>query len=550
MSTLSAQRVDTPATASPRRVSQPAPLANFWTQVRFMARRDRLRAPVWVLAFVGVVVASTASVVGLYSTPAELDNYATVAQASAAIKAVTGPGYGLDHPTQGTVVMNELALYTYVGVSLLCVFMLVRHTRAEEETDRAELVRAAPVGRYSALAAAIAWVFVLSLLVTIGNVIALVAFGLPAGGSLAYGAATLLTACVFIGVTAVAAQVASSARAALSLAGVVLAAFFLVRAVADMGNGAMTWLSPLGVALAIRPFADERWWVLVPLTILSAVLLVVAVVLMGRRDLGGGLLSQRPGPSEGAAWMGSPFTLAVRLQRASVIGWLVGIGVIAFFYGLVSDQAAALADNQAVADILAQAGEGTITEMYLATIMLVLALVGSGFTVSSVLRLRSEEIGLRAAPVLAMPVDRRRWLASHFLVAVIGSLLLMVVGGLMAGLGNLVQTGDGGEIVPLIGAALTMFVGLLVIAAFTVALVGISARWSVAAWGSVVVALVIGLLAETLGLAQWIQDVSPFEHLPALPAASFDVVPVLALIAVACALTLVGMVAIRQRDIG
>ncbi len=114
-------------------------------------------------------------------------------------------------------------------------------------------------GRYATLAAAITWVFLLSLAISVGNSIVMVAFGLSAGGSLAYGAATLATAWVFIGIAAVTAQVAARARASLSMQGSVLGFFFLVRAVGDMGNGWTTWLSPIGVAQAIRPFADERW---------------------------------------------------------------------------------------------------------------------------------------------------------------------------------------------------------------------------------------------------------------------------------------------------
>jgi ABC-2 type transport system permease protein len=515
-----------------------------------MVRRDRVRMPVWVLSFVGLVVASIGSVVALYSTPEDLQTYAVVAQANAAIKALAGPGYGLDDPTQGAVVMNEVALYTYVAIALMCIFMLVRHTRAEEETDRAELVRAAPVGRFATLAAAILWVFTISLMISVGNVLAMVAFGLPVVGSLAYGAATLLTACVFIGVAAVTAQVASSARASLSMAGAVLGLFFLIRAVGDMGNEWMSWLSPIGVALAIRPFDDERWWVLIPLVAITVVLLAAAVVLMGRRDLGAGLMSQRPGPPQASVRLRSPFALALRLQRVSVIGWLVAIGILGFFFGLVSDQAEAFADNEAIAEMFAQAGEGTITESFLATIILMIALFGSGFTVASVLRLRSEEMSLRAEPILATPVDRRRWLASHLTVALLGSFALMVVGGLMAGLGYAAETGDTSQVVPLLGAAVSMFVALVVLAGFTVALVGVDVRWSIAAWAAVAVVLVVGLLSGTLDLPQWARNVSPFTHVPALPAASFDIVPMLILGAVAAGFIAIGMSMVRRRDIG
>ena len=122
-------------------------LAGFGRLLRFLGRRDRLRAAIWLAAIVGIFSVSVASVVGLYATPTELRSYANLALADPAIKAFAGPGNGLANPTQGAVVMNETMLYSYVAIALMCIFLMVRHTRAEEETDRAELVRAGPVGR-------------------------------------------------------------------------------------------------------------------------------------------------------------------------------------------------------------------------------------------------------------------------------------------------------------------------------------------------------------------------------------------------------------------
>ena len=43
-------------------------------------------------------------------------------------------------------------------------------------------------------------------------------------------------------------------------------------------------------------------------------------------------------------------------------------------------------------------------------------------------------------------------------------------------------------------------------------------------------------------------DVSPYEHVPGLPAASFAAGPLLALTAVAATLTAAGLVGFRRRD--
>jgi ABC-2 type transport system permease protein len=532
------------------RRSQPRPLAGFGSLLRFMMRRDRVRAPVWIAAVVGVVAASVASVAGLYQTQSDLQEYADIARADAAFKAFAGPGYGLDDPTLGAVTMNEILIYSFVGVALMCVFLLVRHTRAEEETDRAELVRAAGVGRLATLAAACTWVAIINVVVAIGLTLSLLAFGLTTTGSLAYGAATCAVGMVFIGVAAVAAQIASSARAATAGAGTTLAFFFLLRAVGDLGTSWLTWLSPLGWAQSIRAFADERWWVLVLLALAAAGLTTGAFVLSVERDLGAGFFRQRPGPVAGNARLASPLALAARLQRTSLISWTIGLAIIGGFFGIIADEAEKMLESEAIAEFFEQAGAGTPTELFLATVVLMTALTASGYTVSTVLRLRTEELAVRAEPVLATPVSRRRWLLSYLTVSAVGTTVLMVVTGLAVGLGSAAQLGTADDILPVLGAMLAMVPALLVLAAVAVALVGWRPRWAPLAWAGVAVSAVVGLLAETLKLPDWLRNVSPFEHVPPLPAADFDWIPLALLVLVAIGLTGVGLGGINRRDIG
>lgn len=528
----------------------PRPLAALGQQLRFVARRDRVRGSVWVAAVVGIFASSTWSVIELYSTPSELQSYGELASADPALKAVAGPGYGLDDPTQGAVVMNEMGLYTLIAVALMCLFLVLRHTRSEEETDRAELVRSAPVGRYASLTAALIWVGALNLVVAVGVTASLLAFGLATGGSVAYGLALLGIGAVFTGIAGVVAQVADSARAATALGGALLGLFFLLRAVGDLGNGWMSWLSPLGWAQGIRPYADERWWVLGPLALAAGLLVVGAVALSSGRDLGAGFLSQRPGPANAGPRLASPVAMAARLQRGSLVGWTVGVAVTGFFFGIVADQADSLLENEAVADFLAQSGAASPTDSFLATIVLMIALLASGFTVSSVLRLRGEELAGRADPTIASPVSRRRWAASHLVVAVVGSAVMLLAGGLAAGLAYALQVGDLGEAASTVGAALVMLPALAVLAGLAFALFGLVSRWSPLAWAGLALGVLVGLLAETLNLPQWTRDLSPFEHVPAMPAESFALAPVAALCAVAAALVAVGFSAIGRRDIG
>ena len=109
-----------------------------------------------------------------------------------------------------------------------------------------------------------------------------------------------------------------------------------------------------------------------------------------RRDFGAGLLTQRSGRPNAPASLASPLGLAVRLQRASIVAWSVGLAAIGFFYGIVGEQAESIfKENPELEAYLRQLGDTSITDTFLATSIQMMALLAMGLTVSSVLRLRA-----------------------------------------------------------------------------------------------------------------------------------------------------------------
>ncbi len=517
--------------------------------VRLVLRRDRFRAAMWLLGLVGLMAVSASSVVALYQTPEQLAGYARTVRGNSALIIQAGPGYGLDEPTVGAVMMNETSLWMFVAVAVMSVFMVVRHTRTEEETGRAELVRAAPVGRHAALAAAIVGTLLVNIAVAAGNVVALLVAGLPAVGSVAFGASMVGVGMVFGGVAAVAAQVASGSRAALAAGGAMVGVAFVLRAIGDVGNGVLSWTSPIGWAQAIRPYADERWWVLVLPVVATSASVVVARTLQDHRDAGSGLVGERAGRAEATPSLSTAFGLAVRLQRGSLIGWTVGLALLAFFYGLVADQAEQIIeDNPDMADFLAQLGVGSVTDAFLSTAMSIMALFATGFTVSSVLRLRSEEVAGRVDPLLAAPVSRRRWAAGHLVVALVGSALLALVCGLAMGTATAIVLGDTTRVAELTAAGAVMVPAMWVLAGAAMLLHGLRPQWALASWALVAWAFVVAMFATVLDLPQWVSNLSPFEHVPALPAAPMAWLPLVVLSVVAALEIAVGLIALDRRD--
>jgi len=516
---------------------------------RFILRRDRVRILVWIVAIVALAALTVVGIKGVFPTQAALDQTAAATAHNAAAIAFNGAPQGLN--TVGGQVAFQFGAGGMVLVALMSIFMLGRLTRGEEEAGRLEVVRSLPVGIHANTLAAAITVATMNLAVGALTSGALMAQGLPAVGSVLFGVSLILVGFVFGGVALFVAQVTENTRVVYGAAGAALGAAYVLRAVGDIGDGTVSWFSPIGVAQKARPFADERWWPLLLLVAATVLLVAAASALAVRRDLGAGLVAPRPGPAAAAPTLGHPLGLAFRLQRGSLLGWGAGVLVVGIGYGWIGPSVDAfIGQNKALAELLAGAGGGSLTDLYFAASFRLMALLATGFAIGSTLRVRSEETSMRADVILATPVSRWRFAASHLAVACAGSVILLAVAGLATGLAYGLAGGGLQSVPRLFVAALVYAPAMWVMVGLAIALDGLAPRWVGASWAILAACVVVGFLGAVLNLPRWLQDLSPFERVPQLPAASLTVLPLLAMSVLAAGLILIGLTGLRRRDIG
>ena len=329
--------------------------------------------------------------------------------------------------------------------------------------------------------------------------------------------------------------------------GVVLRAAYVLRAAGDAGNGTLTWLSPIGWGRETHAFAGDRWWPLLLCLVATGGLAAAAFRLLARRDLGAGLLRARPGPARGR--LRDDLALAFRLQRGGLLAWTAGLLAVGIVLGSIGTSAADLIDSsQGIADVLKREG-GDVVDAFFASVFVLLALIASGYTLSSALKLRAEESAGHAELLLSAPVARLRWAAGHLLIALAGSGVVLLASGLGAGIAYALGSHDAAQIPRLAGAALAELPAVWVLGGVAGALFGALPRAVSAVWAALGACVLIWLLGPLLHVPPWILDVSPFQHLPAEPAVAFDLAPALGLIAVAAALAATGLAAFRARDV-
>jgi ABC-2 type transport system permease protein len=528
-------------------------LAGTGALARLVLRRDRILLLLWVvvLALLPVAIANTLS--DLYPTAAERQSYLDIVTGNPTLLALYGHAFG---SSLGALTAWRLG-GTVLLVGLASILTVVRHTRAEEEAGRRELLGSTVAGWQAPLFAALVVVFGANLVLGALAAVGLVAYGLPAAGSVAFGLSWAMFGWAFAAVAAVAAQMTEGARAARGISIAVLGLCFLLRVAGDVGKkdgpSWISWLSPLGWAQRLRPFAEERWWVFALFAGLVAVLVAVAYALSARRDLGSGLLPARLGPAAAGPWLRSPLGLAWRLQRGSLLAWSAGFAVVGAILGSIAQAGVEVIQDNPQLRVMVErlGGSSGLADTYFAAVMGLLGLVASGYAIGAALRLRSEEANGGAEPVLACAVSRMRWVTSHLAFAFLGPAVVLGAAGLAAGLAYGLSAGDvGRETTRVLWAALVQLPAVWVLVGVAVALFGVLPRFmAFGGWTVRAVCVLIEEFGRPLQLSKRILDLSPFAHVPKLPGGEVSAASLLWLALIVVALGAVGLLGFRRRDI-
>lgn len=515
--------------------------------LRLYLRRDRVSLPLWVLLLsLPLATVYVGSIEKVYPTQAARAGFAASIMASPAQRALYGQVY---NDSLGAVGIWKAGMF-HVLIAVAVILTVIRHTRADEESGRTELVDSTGVGRYASLTAALILSFGASIATGAIGATGLFATNVAQGGSLAFGAALAGTGMVFTAVTAVTAQLSASARFARGTAFSVLGAAFTLRAIGDASSGTLSWLSPLGWSLQVRPYAGDHWWVLLLHLVTAAVLTVMAYRLLAGRDVGAGLVAERAGPPTASPGLRNVFGLAWRLDRGALLLWTVGLSLYGLVMGSVAQGIGDEIGDGVARDIVARMGGTTaLEEAFLAVAFAMMGMVASAFAISLTLRLHQEEAGLRAETTLAGAVSKMHWLASHLVFALLGSAVAMLLAGATGGLVYGVAAGDvGGKLAIVVGTAAVQLPAVWLATAVTVGLFGLAPRFAPVAWGVLIGFIALYLIGSLAGFPQWVLDLEPFAHVPRV-GGSFTAVPLLWLLAVDAALITLGAMAFRWRDL-
>ncbi|GAB10374.1 putative polyketide ABC transporter permease protein [Gordonia araii NBRC 100433] len=525
-------------------------LASTGILTRLNLRRERIIAPVTVGLLIATNAATVSSIRTLYGTVEERQALAAGAAGNSAFKLLLGP---LEHVQSDAAIASWRAGLFMIATAAVCaVLMVTRLTRKEEELGRVELIRAARTGRLAPMTAAVLVALGFALVVGAGMAALMSSGGATGREAALVGGQYASTSLAAIGLAALTAQIATTARLANLLAVSVVLGGYVVRGAGDAAGWEwLHWTNPVGWAQRMDPFGAGSWWP----ALLSVVVFVAGVAaatwVSGHRDLEGGLVAPRPGPpSSGIASIGA---LTARLNRGGFFGWMAGIGVFALLIGILVNAASSLTeDNPQMVDYLHRlGGPGELTKVFFAVIMSYLGFAAATWAVTAMSRVRADESAGRTEVLLATPASRGAYLASQLALVMVGIAVLLLVSGVLVGIGAGAVTGDWATMLSdSVRGAAVQIPAALVIGVGVVALYGIAPRLVVGGgWAMVVGAFLLGPMGELFGLPQAVRNLSPFTHLPAVPSAPMSWGPIVVLSLVVAALAGAGWWWFRRRDI-
>jgi ABC-2 type transport system permease protein len=525
-----------------------------WTKLlRLALRRDRVYLTCWI---VGLVALGTLFVPIFPQVAGSEAEMATLGEMmnNPAMVAMCGLRYGGDY-TMAIMYTQMMLVWMALAFAAMSILLVARHTRGDEEAGRLEVLRSLPVGRSANLLA-------VAVLAVIANAIpaALIGLIMPVfqvdtidlPGSLVSGAALGACGLVFAAFTLIVAQVMPSSRGTTGVAMAAMGVAYLVRAYGDVSAPNVALATPFGLIEKTEPFYTNAYWP-VWVSLGAAVILgAVGLWLNRARDLGLGLLPQRPGRAHAPRLLGGELGLGWRLIRGTLIAWAATVFVVAAAYGSVMGDMAGFIESSEVYQQLMQVtpGQADLVSPIVATLQLIMAIIGAVPVILAVNRLAGEEKKGRLDQVYGTAASRRRLFLGHALLAGLAAVVMQLLAGL--GFGLIARSAMKTNPVDLglvLRVAANYWPALLAFGGLALCLVGWAKRAAAVTWAYLVAAFLLAYLGGMLDLPRWAGRLTPFGLLQRYPVEAFSLWPWLGLVVAAVALAWAGLVGYRRRDI-
>ena len=538
--------------------------------IKFVFRRERFMTTAWILILVVFAMGVAPAMANMFPDAASRTEFATTFNNPIMI-AMMGPVYGVDNYTAGAMYGGLMLLWYAMAVAIMNIFLVVRHTRADEQAGRVEVVRSLPTGRLANLNATMISAVIINAILGVLTGLGLAILGLEDmgfAGSMAFGLSSAAVGLVFASIAAVFSQITSNASGATGMSFASIGLFYMIRAAGDMqGNEIVSCISPLGLVLRTQSYVQNNIWPSLLLVAIAIVLSAVAYKLNSIRDLGQGFIAAKPGRATASPLLRSPFGLTWRLLRTMLITWAIVmfvlgasyasvIGEISSFIGDSPEYLTVIGVPVEVLDTLSEADKSRfIVEQFGTFVTLMMTLVAIVPLIGAVMKMRTEEREGRAENVLTRAVRRCKYTQGFVVLAFVASAVIqfLTASGLYltaASVTSAAGTENPFTFIELMKSFFAFLPALWIMIGFAVLIIGLLPKATGVVWGYFGVVVFTSFMGR-LVFPDWLMNITPLHFVSQpVPLQDFtiDYTPLIIMTGIAAVMTAVGVIAYAKRD--
>lgn len=526
---------------------------------RIGLKRDRLRLIIWIVFLAGFVTAVAAEFKDLYGTEKEINAILETLKGPA-MASILGAFPWQGKITTADVFAGEMILFMAILQVIMNFSLAIHATRREEDEGMTEMIRARAVGKLAPLCGAVLELLLVNVLIGVLYAVGLSVSGMPgmdANGSWLFGLGLAAVGLSFGMLALVTAQLADNAAGATGLAYLLFGLAYLVRMMTDVNDPDYTWWSPLGWIEKLQVYGDNDWLPVLYLSLLALVLFILAAIANLQRDMGAGAISTRPGRRGASPILAGPATLLWRLERRSLLAWIVGMFAFGAMYGSVFNTIGdILKNNSTVQQLMGSAAVNdanhTIILNFMSLLVIIFAVLGSIPAVQIMNRLKGDEGRGLLEVVYAKPVSRVKQYFTYQLTGMVAGVCVFLAG--IAGvvlMGNSMIEAGAERItgVEFWQTFLGQLPAVLMIVAVAAVLVGWLPRLTSLPWLLLAYGFMSLYMGNLLKLPKWAKQITPYGWVPKVPVKDVDWTTFWWMIALAGVLMTIGAIGYRRRDL-
>ncbi|HET6315858.1 MAG TPA: ABC transporter permease, partial [Chloroflexota bacterium] len=165
-----------------------------WALARLALRRERTIAPIWIAVMLLIAFGMAANYARTFPSEDVRESFAQEMLRNSVLMAFAGQVVGSN---LGALTVWRIGDTVYTLVALMAVFTTIRHSRADEESGRYELIGGAAIGRYALFAASLMVACGLSAATGLLTALGLATLGFEFVGAVAFGLAIAAIGCTF-----------------------------------------------------------------------------------------------------------------------------------------------------------------------------------------------------------------------------------------------------------------------------------------------------------------------------------------------------------------